>query len=135
MTHAQMDDPHEQARHFIKQAQFAARRGDHVAAERWTRTAERFALTSQRMQDNLPLSSEQEDEALVTELLARLEAYAAADADIQAWDREKEIHDALTEQAQRHNLPLPAPLRPCPYNEDDLRRIATDGLETFTASD
>src|SRR5690349_12984207 len=101
MTHAQMsEDPHKQAQHFIKQAQHAARRGDHAAAERWSRTAERFALSAQRLQDKLPLSSEQEDEALVTELLARLESYAAADADIQAWDREKEIHDALTEQAR-----------------------------------
>ncbi len=105
-----------------------ARRGDHAAAERWTRTAERFALTAQRIQDKLPLSSEQEEEGLVTELLARLERCAAADAEIQAWDREKEIHDALTEQAQRHNLPLPEPLRPCPYNEDDLKRVALDGL-------
>ena len=122
------DDPHTQAQHMIKQAQLAARRGDHVAAERWTRTAERFALTAQRIQDKLPLSSEQEEEALVTDLLARLERYAAADADIQAWDREKEIHDALTEQALRHNLPLPPPLRPCPHNENDLIRIATEGL-------
>jgi hypothetical protein len=122
------EDPHEQARHFIKQAQLAARRGDHAAAERWSRTAERFALTTQRIQEKLPLSSEQEDEALVTDLLARLERYAAADADIQAWDREKDIHDALTEQAQRHNLPLPPPLRPCPHNEDDLKRIALEGM-------
>ena len=123
-----MDDPHAQAQHFIRQAQRAAKRGDHAAAERWTHTAERFVLSAQRIQEKLPLSNEQEDEALVTELLARLETYAAADADIQAWDREKEIHDALTEQARRHNLPLPAPLRPCPYNEDDLKRIALEGM-------
>ena len=122
------EDPHKQAQHMIKQAQLAARRGDHAAAERWTRTAERFALTAQRIQDKLPLSSEEEDEALVSDMLERLKTYASADAEIQAWDREKEIHDALTEQAQRHNLPLPPPLRPCPYNEDDLKRIALEGL-------
>ncbi len=124
------NDPHAQAQHFIRQAQRAAKHGDHAAAERWTRTAERFALTVQRIQDKLPLSSEEEDEALVNELLERLKNYASADSEIQAWDREKEIHDALTEQAQRHNLPLPPPLRPCPYNEDDLKRIALEGLNT-----
>jgi hypothetical protein len=122
------EDPHKQAQHFIKQAQRAAKHGDHAAAERWTRTAERFALTTERIQQKLPLSSEEQDEALVTEMLERLKSYAAADADIQAWDREKEIHDALTEQAQRHNLPLPPPLRACPYNEDDLKRIALEGM-------
>jgi hypothetical protein len=123
-----MEDSHAQAQHFIRQAQRAAKRGDHAEAERWTRTAERFALTAQRIKDKLPLSSEQEDDALATELLARLERYAAADREIQAWDREKEIHDALCEQAQRHNLAPPAPLRPCPYNESDLARIALEGL-------
>ncbi|MBS0384693.1 MAG: hypothetical protein JSS00_05015 [Proteobacteria bacterium] len=128
------EDPHKQAQHFIKQAQRAAKRGDHAGAERWTRTAERFALAAQRIQDRLPLSSEEEDEALVTELLARLEHYAAADREIQAWDREKEVHDALTEQAQRHNLPLPPPLRPCPVNENDLIRIATEGLSNVVSA-
>ena len=122
------DDPHTQAQHMIKQAQLAARRGDHAAAERWTRTAERFAITAQRIQDKLPLSSEEENEALCADLRERLVRYAAADQEIQAWDREKEIHDALTEQAQRHNLPLPPPLRPCPHNEDDLKRIALEGM-------
>jgi hypothetical protein len=123
-----MDDPHTQAQHFIRQAQRAAKRGDHATAERWTRTAERFALAASRMKDARPMSSAEEDEALAADLRERLVRYAAADQEIQAWDREKEIHDALTEQAQRHNLPLPPPLRPCPHNEDDLKRIALEGM-------
>ena len=80
------------------------------------------------MPDKSVLAGER-DESLADELLRRLEIYAAADHESQARDREKEIHDALTAQAQRHNLPLPPPLRPCPHDEESLRRIAAEGLE------
>lgn len=122
------EDPHEQARHVIKQAERAAKRGDHAAAERWTRTAERLALAASHVKAAPQAMTVEEDEALCAELRERLVRYAEADWEVQAWDTEKAVHDALSEQAQRHGLPPPAPLRPCPYSEEDMQRIAIEGL-------
>lgn len=119
-----MDDAHEQARHVIKQAQAAARRGDFTAADRWSKTAERLALAAARLNDNPPPADEAADEQLATELLQRLEHYAACDRDIQAWEHERDIHNALTAYAERHGTAPPEPLRPCPASDETLRQIA-----------
>lgn len=120
-----MDDAHEQARHVMKQAQAAARRGDFTAADRWSKTAERLALAAARLDDNPPpVSDEEADARLVDEMLERPKCNAACDLDSQAREKERDIHSALAAYAQRHGTEAPPPLRPCPADEETLRQLA-----------
>jgi len=119
--------PREEAQAALEQAKRAARRGDSRAAERWSKTAERMAAAAEKL-GALPQAEEEDEEALREEILARMRKLAGAHEDLRAWRQEDAIYHALKAQAEAHNLPAPAPIRPCPGGEDFLMKIASGAL-------
>ena len=61
------EDPRNQGKNALKQADRATRRGDLAAAERWTRIAERMAEAAHKLAD-IPAPPEESAEAIRAEL-------------------------------------------------------------------
>jgi predicted nucleic acid-binding Zn ribbon protein len=119
--------PREEAQIALKQAQRAAKRGDAREAERWSKTAERLAAAAEKLA-SLPAPEIENPEALREEFLARIRRLRDVNADLMAWQQEDAIYQALKSQAEAHNIPPPAPIRPCPGGEAYLMRIASGEL-------
>jgi flagellar biosynthesis GTPase FlhF len=118
-----MSDERKQAKHALKQASSAARRGDRAEAERWSKIAERLTATAERLAALPPEeNSWEEDEKMREEIRGRIARLCAIDREIREWEYEAEIHAAYTERAAREGLPPAPPLRPRPHTEGFLEQ-------------
>jgi hypothetical protein len=127
--------PSEEARHALKHASSAAKRGDHVAAERWSKIAERMSAAAEKLAAlPPPQKDEAQAEALRAELRARLRRLVEADHEAQQWEKERAAHEIAVRRAEREGGPMPPPLRPNPAGPERLDRIAR-GEETTSAAE
>lgn len=109
------DNPRDKAEHALKQADRAAKRGDLVQAERWTKVSERLVDAAARLaQTPQQMDDLENEEARRAELRRRLALFAQASAEIQQWEREFETYDAALAASLANNTEPPAPLRPHP---------------------
>ncbi len=87
---SETETPREAGLHALKQAQAAARKGDAMAAERWSKTAQRMAAAAERLAKlPAPVPDHEDEEALRAELRRRLALYveaAQAEADDETFD-------------------------------------------------
>jgi hypothetical protein len=114
------EDEAEQARIAIKQVHAATRRGDRLAADHWLKIAERIAA-AYAARPQLPKENE---EVLRAELRARVARFCDMSNEITRWEWERDVHAEYSARAAREGLPAPPPLRPCPYNDSALERVA-----------
>lgn len=117
------EDPRDQTRHALKQADRAVRRGDLAAAERWSRIAERMAEAARKLSE-APLDDPATAEAIRAELRERFRRLAACAQAHVAWQREREAHERQCAQARRTGAPLPPPLAAAPFTDNHLKQIA-----------
>jgi hypothetical protein len=117
------EHPRRQGKHALKHAARAARRGDLAAAERWSRIAERMAEAAQNL-SAAPPDDAQAAETIRAELRQRFARLAACEHANQTWECEREAHERLCAQARRTGAPLPPPLAPAPFSDEQLQHIA-----------
>lgn len=105
-------NPRERGRYALRQADRAARHGDLVAAERWTKLA-REAVRQAQLLAALPPepSPEADEEATREELRRRLTRYADFDRDVAQWELERDAYIATVKAARQTGAPMPPPLR------------------------
>ena len=120
-------DPRKGAEEAMRQSFAAARRKDQAAAERWSKVAERLAVSAEKLGALPPLpGSVEEEEALQAELLRRLARFVEADREIQIWEAEYEIWKKADAAAAKSGAAR-VPMRPHPCGpmaeEDYLKHI------------
>lgn len=123
-------NPFDAAKNALKQADYAARRGDLREAERWAENAEILRRAMEAVAKEPP-SEEELDEEARAELLRRLARFVEADRQCQIWDQEAEEYEAKLFAAIANGTPPPPPLRDHPAGpmgeEAWLTRIAMEG--------
>jgi len=106
---------HDKAEHALRQANRAAKSGDLAQAERWTKVSERLVDAAARLaQTPQQIDDLENEEARRAELRRRLALFSQADADIQQWERERDLYEANLAASLANNTEPPAPLRPHP---------------------
>ena len=108
-------DPRQQGEHALKQANRAAKRGDLVAAERWTKTAHQMAAVHAQLAAAPKINDSAEDEEeLCAELRRRIKRYVDCSIDMEAWEAERDAYIEALNLAESTGAPPPAPLRTHP---------------------
>ncbi len=118
-----------QAEAALKQADRAARKGDLRAAERWSKTAERMAASAEKLAAlPPPVDDEENADAIRAELRDRFRRLAEADRGVSIWEMEREAHQNICAEARKTGAPMPPPLRPRPYTDEEILSIAEEPL-------
>jgi hypothetical protein len=103
--------PRERGHAALRQADRAAKRGDLVEAERWTKLAREAAAQYERLNAAPPPSWEDNIEETRAELLRRLTRYAEFGRDVSQWELERNAYIAIVKEARKTGAPMPPPLR------------------------
>ncbi|MDX2277236.1 MAG: hypothetical protein NW206_17460 [Hyphomonadaceae bacterium] len=128
----QKRSPVEQAEHALKQVEHAAARGDRAEADRWLKIASQMAEVVRRVADAKAAMPEENAEEIRAELRARIARYCGAAEDLQAWEKGRDIREAVAAFAREHNLPEPPPVGPPPFTEHEMELTARGDYYPFS---
>jgi hypothetical protein len=102
------------------------RLGDVARAERWTKVAERMAAAAQKLAEApAPVEDWKEAEAIRAELRERFRRLVECDRANEVWERERDAHQRMCAQARKVGTPLPPPLSPTPFDDEQIQKITT----------
>lgn len=123
-----MSEEHTSGVNALKQADAAARRGDHAAADRWSKTAERMAAAAERLAKTAPPPATPENEETMREALrAKIARFVEDCKDTELWERDRDIHAQVVLHAKQTGAPMPPPLRPHPAGPEYWEIMGEEG--------
>jgi hypothetical protein len=113
--------PQDMAERALDNARAAVAKGNRASADHWIKTADNLARVAERVAAEKANAPPTEDvEAIRAELRARVARFCGAAQDLNEWQKEKDIRDAVAAFAREHNLPEPPPVGPPPFTEEEM---------------
>jgi hypothetical protein len=121
MVQRKRPTPQEMAEAALENARAAIKRGNRANADHWIKTADNMARVAERVAAEKAASPFPENvEEIRAQLRAQIARYCGAAKDLRAWEKERDIRDAIAAFAREHNLPEPPPVGPPPFTEHEM---------------